>query len=193
MGSFFDSVAQTYLRVADGITEVAGRGSRILALVLIPIGFLNVFLRYVGQYVEAQLVNNTWIEAQWYLYGVLFLLMFPHLVLHDTNVRVDFWYAEKSDRVKAWINLIGHIFGLIPFTLLALWVSWKPVRESLVYWEMSPDPGGLPRAPIKLMILVAFVLLGIAALASMVRVVAYLTGRQAVLFRETADAPLRIE
>jgi len=188
-----DSGANAYLRVADSLTEAAGWISRALVLVLIPVGFLNVFLRYVGQYVEFRLVNNTWIEAQWYLYGVIFLLMFPHLLRHDTNVRVDFWYAERSERAKAWINLIGHICGLIPFTILALWVSWKPVRESLVYWEMSPDPGGLPRGPIKLMILVAFVLLGIAALASLIRVVAFLTGRQAVLFDKKSEAPLRIE
>ncbi len=193
VGKITDSVAGRYLRVADGITEVAGWISRALVLILIPVGFLNVFLRYVGQYVEARLVNNTWIEAQWYLYGVIFLLMFPHLLLHDGNVRVDFWYSERSDRAKAWIDLIGHIFGLIPFTILALWVSWKPVRESLVYWEVSPDPGGLARGPIKLMILVAFVLLAIGALASLIRIVAFLSGRQAELFRKRHEAPLRIE
>lgn len=39
----------------------------MLAAILIPVGFLNVFLRYVGRYTETQLVNNTWIEAQRYL------------------------------------------------------------------------------------------------------------------------------
>ena len=141
---------------------------------------------------KTQLVNNTWIEAQWYLYGVIFLLMFPHLLLHDGNVRVDFWYAERSDRVKAWIDLAGHLVGLVPFTILALWVSWKPVRESLVHWEVSPDPGGLARGPIKLMILVAFVLLGMQALASLIRVIAFLAGREVDLFKER-EAPMRIE
>ena len=138
-----DWTAQTYIKVADGLTDVAGWIARALVLILIPIGFLNVFLRYVGQYVQAQLVNNTWIEAQWYLYGLIFLLMFPYLLRYDGNVRVDFWYAERSDRVKARIDLIGHLVGLVPFTLLAIWASWKPVREAWVHWEMSPDPGGL--------------------------------------------------
>lgn len=181
-----------YVRVADGITDAVGWMARALVLILIPVGFLNVFLRYVGQYVETQLVNNTWIEAQWYLYGFLFLLMFPYLLRHDGNVRVDFWYGERSDRVKARIDLIGHLVGLVPFTALAIWVSWKPVRDSWVYWEMSPDPGGLPRAPIKVMILVAFILLGIQALASLIRLGAYFTGREERLFSER-EAPLRIE
>ena len=187
-----DWTAQTYIKIADGLTDAAGWVARALVLILIPIGFLNVFLRYVGQYVEAQLVNNTWIEAQWYLYGVIFLLMFPYLLRYDGNVRVDFWYAERSDRVKAWIDLIGHLVGLIPFTLLAIWASWKPVREAWVYWEVSPDPGGLPRAPIKAMILVAFLLLGMQALASLIRLAAFFTGRGEELFIER-EAPLRIE
>ncbi|MDE0171313.1 MAG: TRAP transporter small permease subunit [bacterium] len=188
-----DRVAEIVVATADGVTEASGWVARLLVYILIPIGFLNVALRYVGQYVEAQLVNNTWIEAQWYLYGVIFLLMFPYLLRHDGNVRVDFWYAERSDRVKAVIDLIGHMVGLVPFTALALWVSWKPVRDSWRIWEQSPDPGGLPRAPLKALILVAFILLGIQALATLIRLVAFLTGREARLSLGEREAPMRIE
>ena len=84
-----DVIARVVVTVADGLTEAAGWLARVVGLVLIPVGFLNVFLRYVGRYTEAQLVNNTWIEAQWYLYGLVFLLMFPYLLRHDGNVRVE--------------------------------------------------------------------------------------------------------
>ena len=188
-----DRTAELAVRAADALTEGAGWLARLLVLILIPVGFLNVFLRYVGRYTEAQLVNNTWIEAQWYLYGVLFLLMFPYLLRHDGNVRVDFWYAERSPRAKAVIDLIGHMVSLVPFTALAIWVSWKPVRESWSIWEQSPDPGGLARAPLKAMILVAFVLLGIQALATLVRLIAFLTGRERMLVMGEREAPMRIE
>lgn len=188
-----DRAAEIVVRAADMLTEASGWLARLMVYILIPVGFLNVFLRYVGRYTEAQLVNNTWIEAQWYLYGVLFLMMFPYLLRHDGNVRVDFWYAERSPRVKAVIDLIGHMVGLVPFTALALWVSWKPVRESWRIWEQSPDPGGLPRAPLKAMILVAFILLGIQALATLIRLSAFLTGRERMLVLGEREAPMRIE
>ena len=191
--SIADRIARWLVLGADAVTDASGWVARVLVMILIPVGFLNVLLRYVGRYTEVQLVNNTWIEAQWYLYGVLFLLMFPYLLRHDGNVRVDFWYANRSDRIKARINLIGHLVGLAPFTALAIWVSWKPVRESWRLWERSPDPGGLPRAPIKAMILVAFVLLGLQAIASLIRTVAYLTGREGKLFLSEREAPMRIE
>lgn len=193
IGAFFDAVARNTVSVADAVTEACGWIARVLVAILIPVGFLNVFLRYVGRYTETQLVNNTWIEAQWYLYGVIFLLMFPYLLRHDGNVRVDFWYAERSDRVKAVIDLIGHMVGLVPFTALAIWVSWRPVRDSWSIWEQSPDPGGLPRAPLKALILVAFILLGIQALATLIRLVVFLTGREARLSLGEREAPMRIE
>ena len=188
-----DRMAEITVAVADAVTEASGWVAHALVYILVPIGFLNVALRYLGQYVEAQLVNNTWIEAQWYLYGLIFLLMFPYLLRHDGNVRVDFWYSERSDRVKAVIDLIGHLVSLVPFTALAIWVSWKPVRDSWRIWEQSPDPGGLPRAPLKAMILVAFILMGIQALSSLIRLAAFLTGRESRLVLGDREAPMRIE
>ena len=193
IGAYLDAVARTVVIVADAVTESCGWIARVLVAILIPVGFLNVFLRYVGRYTETQLVNNTWIEAQWYLYGVIFLLMFPYLLRHDGNVRVDFWYAERSEKVKTRIDLIGHLVALAPFTTLAVWVSWKPVRDSWSIWEVSPDPGGLPRAPLKALILVAFLLLGLQTIATLIRLAARLTGREIGIRERRSDAPLRIE
>jgi len=114
------------------------------------------------------------------------------LLRYGGSGRVDCWYGECSDRGKARSGLVGHLVGLVPFTLLGIWVSWKPVRGSWLHWEMSPDPGGLPRAPIKAMILVAFILLGMQALASLIRLAAFFTGRDEELFIER-EAPMRIE
>ena len=193
IGAFLDAIARTVVMVADAITESCGWIARVLVAILIPVGFLNVFLRYVGRYTETQLVNNTWIEAQWYIYGILFLLMFPYLLRHDGNVRVDFWYAERSERVKTRIDLVGHLVALAPFVTLAVWVSYKPVLDSWRIWEVSPDPGGLPRAPLKALILVAFLLLGLQTIATLIRLMARLTGREIGIKERLADQPLRVE
>ena len=193
IGAILDAVARTTVMVADFLTESCGWISRVLVAILIPVGFLNVFLRYVGRYTETQLVNNTWIEAQWYIYGVIFLLMFPYLLRHDGNVRVDFWYAERSEKVKTRIDLIGHLVALAPFVTLAVWVSYRPVLDSWRIWEVSPDPGGLPRAPLKALILVAFLLLGLQTIATLIRLGARLTGREIGIRERRSDAPLRIE
>jgi len=193
IGAFLDAIARTVVMVADAVTEGCGWIARVLVAILIPVGFLNVFLRYVGRYTETQLVNNTWIEAQWYIYGVIFLLMFPVLLRHDGNVRVDFWYAERSEKAKTRIDLVGHLVALAPFVTLAVWVSYRPVLDSWRHWELSPDPGGLPRAPLKAMILAAFLLLGLQTIATLIRLGARLTGREIGIRERRSDAPLRIE
>lgn len=86
---------------------------------------------------------------------------------HGINVRVDLIYAHWPTRRKAILDFVGHLLFLIPFCLLAIWVTINPVLTAWgrlpnggwVPWEQSPDPGGLPRAPIKTMIIIAFVLL----------------------------------
>ena len=54
------------------------------------------------------------------------------------------------------INVVGTAVFLIPFSIFGLWVSWPSVHNSWVIREISPDPGGLPRYPIKAVILLAF-------------------------------------
>ena len=57
-----------------------------------------------------------------------------------------------------------------------LWVSWPAVRNSWSIRETSPDPGGLPRYPIKAVILIGFVLLVLQALSQIVKQVEIIRG-----------------
>ena len=65
--------------------------------------------------------------------------------------------------------MIGTLVLLLPFSFFVLWVSWPTVLNSWKVLEGSPDPGGLPRYPIKSMILVAFALLALQGIAEVVR------------------------
>jgi TRAP-type mannitol/chloroaromatic compound transport system permease small subunit len=51
------------------------------------------------------------------------------------------------------------------------------VRNSWAVWEQSPDPGGLPRYPIKTIIPIAFLLLIMQGVAFTIRQVAILRDR----------------
>jgi TRAP-type mannitol/chloroaromatic compound transport system permease small subunit len=123
--------------------------------------------RYIGRFVGLQLASNRLIELQWYLFSITFLLSFPYVLLRGANVRVDFLEAHWSERRKAMVSFWGTTLLLIPFCLLGLWVTLNPVLQSWGLlpdgtwgqWEISPDANGLPRAPIKSMVLVAFILL----------------------------------
>ena len=137
------NIAKRYVTIMDAITEWMGAVPIYVVIVTVIVGFLNVVLRYVGELTETKLTNNVLIELQWYLYTLIFLLGFPYILKNEVNVRVDFWFAEQSAKLRALIDFCGHLVALIPYCILALYVTWSPVLTS---WGRSPQWGMvLPR------------------------------------------------
>lgn len=167
----------------DAVTEAIGRLLPYLVVLMIGVGFYNVVARYLGRFIGRTFTNNSALEIQWYLYSILFFLGFAYILKHNINVRVDFLYAKWDARRRAWVDLLGTLLFLIPFCILGIVVTVNPVLSSWGRlpngswgtWEISPDPNGLPRAPIKTMIIVAFVLLLLQAISQLIKYLAVLT------------------
>ena len=192
-----------YVRIIDGFTETLGKISMYLVIITVIVGFTNVVLRYLGRFVGVRLTSNFVIELQWYLYSLIFFFGFAYILKHNINVRVDFWFGEQSVKRKAMIDFVGHWLALVPFCIIALWVTIQPVLTSWGLrsdgtwgaWELSPDPSGLPRAPIKTFIILAFVSLLLQALAELIKLYGTLTDDRDLLPEGYVepDAPIRIE
>ncbi len=193
IGPVFRAFA-AYEHWADRFAEVTGKISQWVVIPTVAVGFTNVILRYVGQWRGIRLTNNAIIELQWVLYSWIFLWGFNYVLKHQINVRVDFWFTHRTRKTKARIDFWGNMVALLPFCVMGLWVSIPQVMTSWRQNEQSPDASGLPRAPIKTMIAVAFVLLLIQAIAEMVKLYAIVTGKdQFVEIEEAPEAPIRIE
>ncbi|MEM8934755.1 MAG: TRAP transporter small permease subunit [Acidobacteriota bacterium] len=132
-------------------------------------------------------VVERFLETQWYLFSVVFLLGASYTLRHDRHVRVDVFYGSLTPRRRALIDLVGTLLFLLPFCGFVLWSSWPAVANSWAVREASPDPGGLPRYPIKALILVAFTLLILQGLAEIVRRVAILRGVDETTGDDEAD------
>jgi TRAP-type mannitol/chloroaromatic compound transport system permease small subunit len=161
----------------DAVIKPLGKVISWLVLATIAAGFYNVIARYIGRFIGMQLSSNRLIELQWYLFSLTFLLSFPYILQQGGNVRVDFLDVRWSERRKAMIGFWGTVLFLIPFCLLGLWVTVNPVLQSWGLlpdgtwgtWEISPDANGLPRAPIKSMVLVAFGLLLVQGISQAIK------------------------
>ena len=168
---------QRWLRIARGIDRFAERTGRIiywLTLAMVLIGSYNAIARYTERYTGLGLSSNTWLELQWYLFSLVFLLGAAYGLKHDVHVRVDVIYERLSRRGRAWVNLLGTLLFLFPFSVLMLVMSWPMVRNSWAVLEQSPDPGGLPRYPIKTVIPIAFLLLIVQGISLAIKQVAVL-------------------
>lgn len=175
----------------DTFTEKLGTLINWLVLLTLSVGFYNVMARYIGRFIGVTLASNVFIELQWYLFSLTFLLGFAYILKHGENVRVDFLYTHFNEKQRSLIDLIGTIFFLIPFCLIGIWVTFNPVLQSWGYlpngswgtWEMSPDADGLPRAPIKTMIPLCLFLLLLQSISQAIKYLAVLLGYQTVAER----------
>ena len=190
-----------FSQIVGDVSQRLGSVSMYLVIVTFVVGFLNVVLRYVGRFIGVRLTSNLFIELQWYLYSLIFFFGFAYILKNNLNVRVDFWYAKQSRKRQATIDFIGHLVSLIPFCIIGIMVAVNPVLRSWGLlpdgtwgtWELSPDPSGLPRAPIKTMIILAFITLFIQGIGELIKLIAILRGQEELVEAFHQDTPLRIE
>lgn len=158
-------------RLIDSLNERIGRLVMwgVLAATLVASG--NALAKhFFGQ------GSNAWLEAQWYLFGALFLLGAGYTLRHNGHVRIDVIHQRLSDRAQAWIDLFGGLLFLLPFAGLLAWLSWPLFAESWRIQEMSPDAGGLLRWPVKLMLPIGFGLLFLQGVSETIKRIGVLRG-----------------
>jgi TRAP-type mannitol/chloroaromatic compound transport system permease small subunit len=141
-------------------------------LLLLGVIVVNVVARYafaVGR-IEFE-------ELQWHLYSIGFLVGIAAAVASDSHVRVDVLRERFSRRTRAWIELYGLLLLFLPFVALVLGYSVPFVALAYHSGEVSVAAGGLPhRFLIKGALGAGFALLGLAGVARLLRVWAFLFG-----------------
>lgn len=155
-------------RFIEGIAWVVNWIWPVLVVIIVA----TVGMRYITQ------GNTVWIEeVQWHLYAIGFMLGIGYAIQHDTHVRVDVLASNFRPRVRAVIELLMIVLILFPLIYVIIAHAIPFVERSWVRNETSSAPGGLRnRWAIKAVIVVAFALIGIAALARLMRVLAFLFG-----------------
>jgi TRAP-type mannitol/chloroaromatic compound transport system permease small subunit len=162
---------QTYIRWMDAVSRWAGVAASWALLFACLISAGNASLRYVFN-----IGSNSWLEVQWYLFGMAVFAGAPMLLRLNEHVRVDVVYGSRQPRTKAWIDLIGITFILLPLCCTIAWLAWPFVVESFGQHEVSASAGGLLRWPIKAAIPLGFGLLALQGLAELFKRVGYLRG-----------------
>ena len=91
------------IKAIESTIRWIGEKSSYINVLLVLIICIDVFMRYVMN------TTQTWvIELEWHLFAMIFLLGASYTLQEDQHVRVDLWYADRSAKSKAWINLQEH-------------------------------------------------------------------------------------
>jgi TRAP-type mannitol/chloroaromatic compound transport system permease small subunit len=165
-----------FARAIDALNERIGRAAMWLVLLATLISAGNAVMRY-----GFDLSSNAWLEIQWYLFALIFLLGAGYTLKHDGHVRIDILHGRFSPRLRAWVDLVGGLVFLLPLCGLLVWMGWDGFTASWAVNEVSPDAGGLSRWPIKLAIPLGFALLLLQGVAEIIKRAAFLSGYVALV------------
>lgn len=158
------------------ICRKVSNASGMLACLLMVLMLFNVFVDVVMRYAFND-VSIGMQELEWHLFASVFLLGVPYAMQQGGHVRVDIFYEQWSEQRKAWVNLIGALFFVMPFVVLVTYYGIGFSVDSFQMNEGSGDPGGLPyRWVIKSLMPVSFILIGIAGLGMIAKAVLVLKG-----------------
>ena len=155
----------------DALNERVGRLSYWLILAAVLISAYNATMRYAFN-----ISSNAWLEIQWYLFSAVFLFCAGYALLHNQHVRIDVISGYLSRRGRAWIDVLGTLFFLLPMAIAIMWMSWPVFVDAYVRDEVSTNAGGLTVWPARLMLPVGFLLLILQGISELVKRVAFLRG-----------------
>jgi TRAP-type mannitol/chloroaromatic compound transport system permease small subunit len=79
-------------------------------------------------------------------------------------------------RVRNIIDIIGHIFFLIPLTVVMIVTGVPFFLRSLQINEQSGNAGGLPQWPAKSLIMIGFALLLVQGISELIKRIAIMRG-----------------
>jgi len=158
-------------RLIDRITERIGHALYWLILVTVVISAANAVVRKAFNY-----SSNSFLEAQWYLFSAVFLLAAGYTLLRNEHVRIDVISARLSPRGRAWIDIFGTVFFLLPMAILIGWLGWPVFVDAYVRGEVSTNAGGLIIWPARLLVPIGFLLLAVQGISELIKRVAFLMG-----------------
>ena len=165
---------QSLLKLSRGIdvfTRWTGKRLAWLILLAVIISAVNAAVRKAFD-----VSSNSWLELQWVLFGIVFLLCSPWTLLDNEHIRIDIVNNLFSRRTRNIIDVVGHIFFLIPLCLVMIITGGPFFVRSYEINEQSGNAGGLPQWPAKSLIVIAFTLLLFQAMSELIKRIAVMRG-----------------
>ena len=158
-------------RAIDLVNEHLGRLIYWAILIMVLISAGNAVSRYA-----LNIASNAWLELQWYLFALVFLLCSGYTLLHNEHIRIDVVSSYLSRRTQVWIDVFGLVLFLLPMSLFIMWLSWPIFMNAWTSGEISGNSGGLIRWPARLLVPLGFFLLSAQGFSELIKRIAFLRG-----------------
>lgn len=158
-------------RAIDDVSTLIGRYVSWLVVAAAVVSAGNAVIRKVFD-----ISSNGWLELQWWLFAIVFLLASPWTLALNEHIRIDVVNQHFPRWMKNAVEIVGHVFFLIPSAAMLIWTSWHFFMTSYAQNEQSSNAGGLPQWPIKALIPLAFALLLAQGISELIKRIAIIRG-----------------
>ena len=158
-------------RLIDAFTRWTGKRLAWLILVAVIISAINAIVRKTFD-----TSSNSWLELQWVLFSVVFLLCAPWTLLDNEHIRIDIINNLMPKTARNVIDIIGHAFFLLPLTIVMIVTGVPFFVRSFQINEQSGNAGGLPQWPAKSLIMIGFTFLLVQGISELIKRIAVMRG-----------------
>jgi TRAP-type mannitol/chloroaromatic compound transport system permease small subunit len=161
----------TISRGIDAFTRWLGKRLAWLILVAVIVSALNATVRKTFD-----TSSNSWLELQWVLFSIVFLLCSSWTLLENEHIRIDIVNNMLPKKVRDSIDIIGHAFFLIPLCIVMIITGGPFFMRSFEINEQSGNAGGLPQWPAKSLIIIGFTMLLVQGISELIKRIAVMRG-----------------
>jgi TRAP-type mannitol/chloroaromatic compound transport system permease small subunit len=165
---------QSLLKMSRGIdafTKWTGKRLAWLILVAVVVSAINAIVRKTFD-----TSSNSWLELQWVLFSIVFLLCSSWTLLDNEHIRIDIVNNMMPKKVRDSIDVIGHAFFLMPLCIVMIITGVPFFLRSWQINEQSGNAGGLPQWPAKSLIMIGFALLLVQGISELIKRIAVMRG-----------------
>ena len=154
-------------RGIDAVTTWIGKRVAWLILAAVVVSALNATVRKIFD-----TSSNSWLELQWVLFSMVFLLCASWTLLDNEHIRIDIVNNMLPKRLRDTIDAVGHMFFLLPLTIIMIITGIPFFYRSIEINEQSGNAGGLPQWPAKSLIMIGFAMLLIQGVSELIKRIA---------------------
>jgi TRAP-type mannitol/chloroaromatic compound transport system permease small subunit len=169
-----DSVLKALLpvsRLIDGFNTWVGKRVAWLVLAAVMVSAVNATVRKIFD-----MSSNAWLELQWVLFSVVFLLCAPWTLIDNEHIRIDILNHLMPKWLRNTIDMVGHALFLLPLTIIMVGTGIPFFLRSYEINEQSGNAGGLPQWPSKALVMIGFGMLMVQAVSELIKRIAIMRG-----------------
>src|SRR3954466_482368 len=157
----------TLSRAIDAFTRWTGKRLAWLILLAVIVSAVNATVRKIFD-----TSSNSWLELQWVLFSIVFLMCASWTLLDNEHIRIDIVNNMLPKKLRDSIDLVGHAFFLLPLCIVMIITGGPFFMRSVEINEQSGNAGGLPQWPAKTLIIIGFTMLLVQAISELIKRIA---------------------